>query len=93
MLKRRTSKRFVLAESGEDSTWDPKTDTAKSEQNPTGPVPTIAEPDVVKDTGEKVEAAAAAASSSTSSSQRNSLPMQQKNDNLLKVNTGGLTLK
>lgn len=92
MLKRRTSKRFILAESGEDVTWDPKTDTTNADQIST--IPTIAEPDVVKGTEEKTEAAAAAASATASATaQRNVVPQQQKNDNLLKVNTGGLTLK
>lgn len=92
MLKRRTSKRFILAESGEDVTWDTKTDTTNADQTQTSQIPTIAEPDVVKGTEEKSEAAAAAASSSTPTL-RNQVPQQQKNDNLLKVNTGGLTLK
>lgn len=92
MLKRRTSKRFILAESGEDVTWDPKADTTNADQAPAGPIPTIAEPDVVKGTEEKSEAAAAAAATVTQSL-RNTVPQQQKNDNLLKVNTGGLTLK
>lgn len=30
MLKRRLSKRFVLAESGEESTWDPSLDNNQS---------------------------------------------------------------
>lgn len=95
MLKRRTSKRFILAESGEDGTWDPKTDTTNADQAPAGPIPTIAEPDVVKGTGEKSEAAAVAAAASAphSPSLRNQVPQQRQNDNLLKVNTGGLTLK
>lgn len=42
MLKRRPSKRFVLAESGEDSTWDP---TVENPEEANSAVPTIIEPE------------------------------------------------
>lgn len=90
MLKRRTSKRFILAESGEDVTWDPKTDTTNADQTvPTASaqIPTITEPDVLQGTSEKTETTATQVQPTTS------LQQQQQQNNLLKVNTGGLTLK
>ncbi|XP_063700172.1 acetyl-CoA carboxylase isoform X3 [Culicoides brevitarsis] len=88
MLKRRTSKRFILAESGEDVTWDPKTDTTNADQTASiTQIPTIAEPDVVQGTEDKAEAAELQQKNLQQQQQ------QQQQNNLLKVNTGGLTLK
>lgn len=87
MLKRRPSKRFVLAESGEDSTWDP---TAESEE-PAGPIPLISEPVVEKENNEVLpaseqltvlEMAAAAAA-------RVHAEEQTHNTKLLRVTTAG----
>lgn len=96
MLKRRTSKRFVLAESGEEATWDPTAaeNAAAAEDGVTMVVPRISEPMPERENDE-----APSSSGDEASERRKSLESainiafamaQETNSKLLRVSTGGL---